>query len=42
MRNTDLHQCNSSEKLTKDNQYLREIRRNTPTWKRWTNCWHMV
>jgi hypothetical protein len=27
MRNGGLHQCNSSEKLTKDNQYLREIRR---------------
>jgi len=28
--------------LTKDNQYLGEIRRNTPTWTRWTNCWHKV
>ena len=24
--------CNPSEKLAKDNQYSREIRRNKPTW----------
>jgi hypothetical protein len=23
------------------NLYWREIRRNKPTWKRWTNCWHL-
>jgi len=23
-------------------QYWREIRRNKPTWKRWTNCWQMA
>jgi len=25
----------------KDGQYWRETGCNKPTWKRWTNCWHM-
>jgi hypothetical protein len=28
------------KKFVKDNPYWREIRHNTPTLKRWTNCWH--
>jgi len=29
-------------KYVKDSQYWREIRCNNLTWKRWTNCWHML